>query len=213
MTLKFRFFETALVVALVCSAAGAQVRTGQVSVRRPSVHGKPAARESASPSGYSAMQPQTSQLATVIQISPSGQVSSVFASSANYSSANHFSGVPGLGFDFPHLAAVGGTGNGSSSSFGHSGHHGQGTYIPILFGGYPYYDDPGPDQTDQQAAQPTQLQPQVIVIQQPVPTQQGGDSGNDAAGSTSPSVPDVQAAEIPDVGDFILVRRDGRVLF
>jgi hypothetical protein len=151
----------------------------------------------------------------VIQISPSGQVSSVFSPSANYLGTNNFSGVPGLGFDFPHLAAVGGLRNNSSSSFGRTGHHGQDTFVPILFGGYPYYyDDTGSDQTNESPAQLSQTQPQVIVIQQPVPAQQGADSAErDAAGTASTSLPDTQAAVVPDVGDFILVRRDGRLVF
>ena len=150
----------------------------------------------------------------MIQISPSGQVSSVFSPSVN---SLDFSapGVPGLGFDFPHLAAISGAlGNNSSSRFGNNGQRGQGYYAPILFGGYPYYpDDQGNDQADQQVAQQSQPQPQIIVIQQPVPAQQGGDAGSDA-GNLSASVSESQEpAPIPDVGNFILVRRDGRILF
>ena len=62
-------------------------------------------------------------------------------------------------------------------------------------------------------SQQSQPQPQIIVIQQPVPAQQSADSGSDA-GNLSASVPAPQAdAPIRDVGDFILVRRDGRILF
>jgi len=214
MTLRFRLFAAAVSGMLICSAAGAQVRSGEASVHRMSAHAKPTGRASVKPAGNAATQRQTSQQATIIQISPSGQVSSVFAPSPNYLSSASFSGVPGLGFDFPHLAAVGSGGINSASSFGQSGRRGQGAYLPILFGGYPYYyDDSGSDQADQQPVGPSQPQPQVIVIQQPVPAQQGGDSGSDSAGNTAPSIPDAQVADIPDVGDFILVRRDGRLLF
>jgi hypothetical protein len=150
----------------------------------------------------------------VIQISPSGRITSGFAPDANSFSFDGSSGVPGLGFDFPHLAAISGALGNNSSHFGHHGHRGQGSFVPILFGGYPYYyDDPGYDQPEQQTVQQSQPQPQIIVIQQPVPAQQGADSGSDT-GNLSASESESQAAvPIRDVGDFILVRRDGRVLF
>ncbi len=126
--------------------------------------------------------------------------------------------MPGLGFDFPHLAAISGALGNNSWHFGHNGHRGQDSFAPILFGGYPYYsDDLGYDQQEQQpeqqTVQPSQPQPQIIVIQQPLPAQQGADSGSDT-GNLSASESESQAAvPIPDVGDFILVRRDGRILF
>ena len=86
--------------------------------------------------------------------------------------------------------------------------------MPIFFGGYPYgYEDLGYDQQDQQSVQPSQPQPQIIVIQQPVPVQQGVDSGSDAGNLSAPESESQPVAPIRDVGDFILVRRDGRVLF
>ena len=55
-------------------------------------------------------------------------------------------------------------------------HRGQGYISPIFFGGYPYYYDGSldyeqPEQVDQSQAYPIpgQPQPQIIVIQQPVP--------------------------------------------
>jgi len=151
----------------------------------------------------------------VIQISPSGRITSGFVPFLNSIDFDRTSGVPGLGFDFPHLAAIsGGLANNHFSHFGHNGRHGQSSFVPILFGGYPfYYDDLGYDQPEQQAAPQSQPQPQIIVIQQPVPAQQGADSGGDA-GNLSASVSASQAdVPIRDVGDFILVRRDGRILF
>jgi hypothetical protein len=125
--------------------------------------------------------------------------------------------VPGLGFDFPHLAAIsGGRQNNHFSHFGHNGGHGQSSFVPIFFGGYPYYaDDLSNDQSDQQPEQQPgqQSQPQIIVVQQPVPAQQSADSWSDT-GNLAAAAPEPQAAApIPDVGDFILVRRDGRILF
>ncbi len=95
--------------------------------------------------------------------------------------------------------------------FVHRGRRGQGSFVPIFFGGYPYYEDLGYDQLEQQPAQ--QLQPQVIVIQLPALAQQNVDTRSDT-GNPSTSQPEPQAAApVRDVGDFLLVRRDGRILF
>jgi hypothetical protein len=134
---------------------------------------------------------------------------------ANSFSLDTLSGVPGLGFDFPHLAAISGGLHGDSFFRpGHHGHHGEGSFIPIFFGGYPYYsDDAGYDQPEQQTEQPPQPQPQIIVIQQPVPAQQIADSASNAESDSAPEVAAQTALPARDVGDFILVRRDGRILF
>lgn len=90
--------------------------------------------------------------------------------------------------------------------------------MPIFFGGYPYYgDDTGYDQPEQQPAQPvvqqSSPQPQIIVIQQPVSSQPQVTSSGNEAENLPASGPESEAAPIRDVGDFILVRRDGRILF
>ncbi len=215
MISKLHLFAAALAGVLVCSGAGAQARIESSSLRPSSAHTRPAARASAKATRNFATSSQTSPQAGVIQISPSGQITPGFVTAANLFNFDSTSGVPGLGFDFPHLAAISGAlGNNPSLRFGHNGIHGQGSFVPILFGGYPYYyDDSGNDQPEQQAAQPAQPQPQIIVIQQPVPAQQAADAGSDT-GNSSASVSTVQVdVPTPDVGDFILVRRDGRVLF
>jgi hypothetical protein len=216
MISKFHFFAVALAGALVCSVAGAQVRNEASPVRRSFTHARPAARPTTNSTPPATTRSQFIQHASVIQISPSGRIISGFAPDANSFSLDTFSGVPGLGFDFPHLAAISGALRNNSPHFGHDGHHGQGTFVPILFGGYPYgYDDLGYDQPDQQTLQQAQpqLQPQIIVIQQPVPAQQSADSRSDV-GALSSSEPDSQPAmPVRNVGDFILVRRDGRILF
>ena len=211
MASKFHLFASILAGALVCPLAGAQMRNGGASFRQAPVHigrasGAAGSLPSRAPTGsQSRLQPR------VVQISPSGQITSEFGPIVN---TTDFNGVPGLGFDFPHLAAISaGLRNNRFSHFGR-GRRGQGTFAPIWYGGYPYYyDDSGYDQPEQQIVQPSQQQPQIIVIQQPVPAQQGADSVNDA-GNLSASFASPQAdAPIRDVGDFIFVRRDGRVLF
>jgi hypothetical protein len=153
--------------------------------------------------------------ASVIQISPSGRIISGFVPFPNSFDFDNTSGVPGLGFDFPHLAAIsGGQANNHFSHFGHTGRRGQGSFVPILFGGYPfYYDDLGYEQPERQVVPQPQPQPQIIVIQQPVPARQSADPGSDTENlPASVSAPQADAP-IRDVGDFILVRRDGRLLF
>jgi hypothetical protein len=214
MSSKLQLFVAALAMAMICSSARAQVKSGAFPVRHSSTHAKSAAKVAAKGAPAATTGSQASQFASVIQISPNGQITPGFAPATNAFGADSFSGVPGLGFDFPHLAAVGGSLRNDPQAFGHNGRRGQGAFIPIFFGGYPYYsDDPSSDQQDQQAAQPAQPQPQIIVIQQPVPAQQAADSGSDTGNVSAPAPESEAAASVPDVGDFILVRRDGRILF
>jgi hypothetical protein len=110
---------------------------------------------------------QSSQQSSVIQISPSGRIISGLTPDADSFSFEGNSGVPGLGFDFPHLAAISGAQrNNSFSHFGHNGRHGQGSFVPILFGGYPYYDgDLGYDQPEQQMVQPSPCHVKITLWQ------------------------------------------------
>jgi hypothetical protein len=214
MISKAYFFAAALAGVLFYSAASAQVRNGSSPVRPLSTHARSGARASASSVTPATTGFQPSPQASVIQISPTGRITSGFGPATNSFSFDSIAGVPGLGFDFPHLAAVGGAMRNNPPHFEHHGHRGQDSFVPIFFGGYPYgYEDLGYDQQDQQTVQPSQPQPQIIVIQQPVPVQQGADSGSDAGNLSAPESESQAAAPIRDVGDFILVRRDGRVLF
>src|SRR4029077_3550872 len=189
MISRFHVFAAALAGVLVCSVAGAQVRGGSSSVRRSPGNVRLAPSASANSTGTAHMGSQSSQQTSVVQISPTGRITSEFAPVANSFDLDTISGVPGLGFDFPHLAPIsGGMRNNSSSRFGHNDHRGQGSFVPILFGGYPYYyNDLGYDQPEQQTVQQSQPQPQIIVIQMPVPAQQGADAGSDT-GNISASV-------------------------
>ncbi len=226
MISKFHFFAAALAGVLICSVAGAQVRNGTSSVRGSSPHARPATRASANSMPSVGVGFRSGRQTNFIQFSPSGGIASGFAPSTNSFRFDRFLGVPGLGFDYPHLAAIGGALRNNSSHFGRDGFQGQNSFAPIFFGGYPYYpEDLGYDQQDQpdqqQDQQPDQQavqqpqpqpQPQIIVIQQPAPAPQAADYSNGAANAPA-SDSDLQAAPIPDAGDFILVRRDGRILF
>ena len=189
------------------------MRGGAPSARMAPAHVRSAARISSGAAGISTGA-QAPRPATAIRALPDGRVTSNFLPTGNGVSFGSQNGVPGLGFDYPHLAAISGSSQ-SNQSFrlGRGQHRGQGSFVPILFGGYPYYydyDSQNYDQPQQQAPP----QPQVIVIQQPAPVvaaPQGVDTGTDAAAPSSLATAAV--APVPDVGDFILVRRDGRILF
>ncbi len=155
---------------------------------------------------------QLNRRASVIQFSPNHLIipNSVFLPSSTLI-ADQVS-VPGLGFDYAHLAAVSGNLRFDTPSFRVGRHFRDSGFItPVFFGGYPYYLDAA------DYAPPQQQQPQVIVIQQPVPMtvmpqaapSSSGDSNNNAAAVA----PALSVAPVREVGDFVLVRRDGKILF
>jgi hypothetical protein len=131
-------------------------------------------------------------------------------------------GVPGLGFDYPHLAAIsGGLQNSAAQGFRRGRNSGQGNFVPIFFAGSPYFPYYVDDSLDYEQAeppgQPVQPQPHIIVIQQPVPAaaaQQlaAAQAPSDAAQSSQFS-PAASEAPVRNVGEFILIRKDGRVFF
>jgi hypothetical protein len=117
--------------------------------------------------------------------------------------------VPGLGFDYPHLAAISGNSGGVTSfETGFRGSEGEGFITPVFLGGYPYEYPPAPQE------------PQVIVIQQPSPVivvqQPAPISPAPATPSKDNAVPPPPAANtapVQDVSAFVLIRRDGKLLF
>lgn len=211
-TVKIRHVIAAALGSLLsCFVAGAQMRGGASSGRVSSGRVGPVVRMSSfsAPAGVRSTAAQGIRQATVIRILPNGRVTSNFVSSATSISLGNINGVPGLGFDYPHLVAVSGSLQNNLRS-GRVGRRGQGSFVPIFFGGYPYYPYYDDSQDYDQSQPQTQPQAQVIVVQQPLPQaagQQGSDSGNEPT-TSSPA-----AASVPDIGDFILVRRDGRILF
>ena len=211
MIAKFHILAAALSGILLCSLAGAQNRPGAAPVRMSGMRVRPSARIPAAPM-RAANSP--TQQAGIIQVSPTGGVTTGFSTFSNTFSFDGDLGVPGLGFDYPHLAAISGALRNSSFSSRHHDHFGQGGFVPILFGGYPYYyDNLGYEYEQPPQQAPAQAQPQVIVIQMPVPAQTGAGAGSEGVNYSAPSPGPQAASPVRDVGEFILVRRDGRVLF
>lgn len=136
-----------------------------------------------------------------------------YASTVNPGCRN---GAPGLGFDYPHLAAI----CGRSILRPPLGNFGYGapyySFAPVDYGSDSYTPD-----SDSSANQRVQQQPQVNYNQQPAPSETGeptapvpNNSVNaDGPSNTySPNSPH-NDSRVGDVGEFVFLRRDGRVLF
>jgi hypothetical protein len=214
---KYNLLKVALAGLLVGSPVRAQIHSTNAtpSVRLTTGTPKSTAKASTGSRGMAGPAVRSGQQANAIHLSTIQENPGGFAASPNSFDLEVLSGVPGLGFDFPHLAAINGALHGNSSPrFGPNGHHGGGSFIPVYFGGYPYYsDDAGYDQTEAAPVQQTQPQPQIIVIQQPAPAPRDADMGSNLANDSTAENAQQAAESVPDVGDFILVRRDGRILF
>jgi hypothetical protein len=183
MTRTIHFVGALLVTALVCSAAGAQMRGRGSSMRMPSVRVAPSSR-------VSTALPRAFQQVRLIQITPAGPATSALPSFTNSASF-------GRGFR-----------NNTSSGNRRGARSAPAVFVPILYGGYPYYY--GDSYSDSSDSGQSQQQPQVITDQQPLPAaQQYADSGV-GPGVYLASPP---AAPVRDVGEFVLVRRDGQILF
>lgn len=186
------------------SAAGASLPPRQVPMHVTAPARVPVGSAAPSTSGVRA-----SRQGAVIQISPNDRVISNTGSFANSVNFGDEIGVPGLGFDYPHLAAVSGNFRNPPGA-GRDIHREPNFITPVFFGGFPYYSD----FADYQQVQQQPQQPQIIVIQQPTPAvaaQQAAPALQESsAGATTPAP---LPAPVREVGEFVLVRRDGRVLF
>jgi hypothetical protein len=113
-------------------------------------------------------------------------------------------GVPGLGFDYPHLAAIS---RPVRDGFGRE-HRQIFPFITPIFGSLPLYypfDSEIPDYYNEAEQQPQFITPPVQPqLAAPPPLE-----GNQGASSSMPQVP---APPPPELGQLILVRRDGQVL-
>lgn len=120
--------------------------------------------------------------------------------------------VPGLGFDFVHLAAING-GAGVRALIDPVTQHELALAreirreTPVGFAAFPGFFPGFIPATEQVAAQPTI----VIVPQAAAPEAQPSDRGRAQEPETRSAPPVVEPAR--DVGDFVLVRRDGGLLF
>ena len=196
MVKPLRFGVVAILGLFFSSGAGAQMRGGGAMQMAPVRQAAPMrmASPARTPTMFASGM-QVNRRASVIQVFPNQLITpnSVFLPSSTLI-ADQVS-VPGLGFDYAHLAAISGGLSFNTPGFRVGRHFRDPGFItPVFFGGYPYYADEG------DYAPPQQQQPQVIVIQQPVPMtvmQQAApsvsvDSNNNAAAAPSSSVAPVR---------------------
>jgi hypothetical protein len=226
MIREHRVAAAALGSILLAAGAGAQSHGAGIADRAPSAGVLPLARMAGPAVSGIAARPVVVRAAGRVRIGAGGRVVQGNVPAPNPAGFESGIGVPGLGFDYPHLAAIsGGLQNGGRRGLGRGNRPGQGFIVPILYGGYPYYVDSSLDYDPQQVAEPAQgypaqQPPQIIVIQQPVPAaalaqtsplrQPDSETGLGQA-SVGPA-PDAQAPA-PRAGEIILIRKDGRVLF
>ncbi len=213
MVKPLRLGAVAILGLFFSSGVGAQMRGGGVAIRMaparqaaPMRMASPARTQTVFASGM-----QLNRRASVIQVFPNQLITpnSIFLPSSTLI-ADQVS-VPGLGFDYAHLAAISGGLGFNTRSFRDVGQFQDSGFItPVFFGGYPYYlgaaDYPPP--------QPQQ--PQVIVIQQPVPMtvmQQTVPSVSVDSNNNAATAPPSSVAPVREVGEFVLVGRDGKILF
>jgi hypothetical protein len=144
MNWKVHLTGATIVALLACSAVGAQMRGGGPS--RAPMSARVVPMRVASTARISGVAParhisgtQGTRHSTVIQIAPNGRVISSNGSFANSDDFGDEIGVPGLGFDYPHLAAVSGNFRFNPPGFGRGSHHHRDFVTPVFFGGFPYY--------------------------------------------------------------------------
>ncbi|MGH9681607.1 MAG: hypothetical protein ACRD4Y_16805, partial [Candidatus Acidiferrales bacterium] len=202
---------------LAASLGVAQTRGGSIAGRGVSAPARSAARASRAPmNGYFPASASVRH-AYAPGISPGRFPVYRVTTYPNLGGFGGGGGVPGLGFDYPHLAAISGSmHSGARRGFGGEGRRGQGYFVPIFFGGFPYYYDDSMDY--EQPQQPSQTQPQEIVIQLPpqaverqaIPEEAGSADGAGASATLSRPAP---AEPAQNTSEIVLLRKDGRMLF
>lgn len=195
---------------LVCSLAGAQARGGSAAAPAPGPHAGVASRVAMGSRGSGGTRSSSNQQAGNRSFSSRRAFSGNRPAFLNSPRIDRFSPAPLS--DAPGFAAVGGlAGRDSFSHFGHRDRDRRdpGFLAPILFGSPYYYDDLSGDQPDQQAEQPPQPEgPDATDANQA----QAGNSGGDAASAPAPAADSRPPDPVPDIGNFIFVRRDGSIL-
>ena len=135
--------------------------------------------------------------------------------SADGFNGTDFSNVPGLGFDYPHLAAISGNRRFHGRGFDRRGFDGG---FPFGFSGFllspPVIIDEGAA-TDSQVAPPdSQVAQEDATDDAPIAEQ---DAPRRSRASRPPSEPQAESAQapapVPDVEQYVFVRRDGSLVF
>lgn len=210
MIRPYQFAAALFAAALICSAAGAQRRGGAMPVRMGPVRIAPAPRPSymmASPFAVSS----ASRHFASIRLLPSGQVPSGFIPFANYAGLRGAKGAISSGFGSGYVAtpSSGGLRGSIGTRSGRRTRGRQTVVTPIFIGGYPYYY-PGDYYTDDL----DYAQPLPVDSQQPATVDAGSqDVAPDYEAPAPEAIAPAPPAPVRDIGDFILVRRNGQLIF
>jgi hypothetical protein len=146
-----------------------------------------------------------------IRLLPGGQLRIGFTSFANSGSFHNANSVNSLGVGSPYVSTPSSGGlRGSTGTRSGRGTRGrQALVTPILIGGYPYYF-PG----DYYADTSDYAQPQAIDNQQSAQANAGPQDVDPGYAPPAPvAIAPAPPAPVRDIGDFILVRRNGQLLF
>jgi hypothetical protein len=215
---------------LFCSPLDAQMRAGAASANSSHIrsslpaHVRPILRSPHNRVIQTVSGTQMWSQVAVVHVVPNGHSPSDNWRVINVGNIESENGVPGLGFDYPHLAAIG-----RNIHFNPAVEHNHfgmndSSFAPIFWSDIPGYSDfvdpsviqQAQQEFQQQGQQQGQQQPQVIIIQQPAPIareQVAGRAPQGASNSEAPSIAAPIASPIRDVGEFICVRREGKILF
>jgi hypothetical protein len=217
--MRFGLLAVGLVAIPIIASAQTRIAPAVRSAWHPMPMARPpAARPAATPAhpiivrlpASTTRQGQTSAAATNaldFSVFPNGTFGFLPSTATSFDLNQLLNNVPGFGFDYTHLAAL--QGNLGEKAFidpvtqqdialaeqlSRSTPAFDDGFIPF-WGGYGY-SEPAVEEEPQQ-------QPQVIVLQQPVPV-----SRSESAPSAE-AAPAEQESPLPDVGEFTLVLRDG----
>ena len=213
MGMTLRTASAAVGILMACAAGQAQMRGARMARTAPVVTRSAAPRvvvHSAVPARTIAVTrvPMTTQSRNG-QITIINNVNSTPLVTPQVFDADDFP-VPGLGFDFAHLAAI---------NAGRHHRRFRGTTF-ATFGGFPFVEFPF--FSDSSGVAPVQAAPpQVIIVQQPVPQQAEDDEAEVTPRRSrsrrfySAPAPEAPADAAPGraADEYVLVRRDGGLLF
>lgn len=181
-----------------------------MSARVPSARMAPMSRASFSTSSLAI--PRAASQPAALRYSPNGRMTARFSPFANSTAFRNVNRAKAFGFRSAYSVAPssGGLRGDLFDDFGHGSHRGRNSLVPIVVAGYPfypyylggYYDDSSDyGQPEQQPVPVPEAQQQAVGPED--------DATTPLANYPAPE----PAAAVPDVGDFILIRRDGRILF
>jgi len=194
-------------VAAPARGFSAPVRTVAPPMRVQSGRTPLAVRRSSAPSRTARSIITNCSLLTSVCVQPFVPPQMPISASPQVPNCGIVHGVPGLGFDFPHLAAINRAFNnqfGFSNAF-NSAFVGNGVGVIPFYGAppayYPPYEEETPDSYTERGQQP------IFVVPSPQQSSAAPSPGNSGGASAT-----VSSTPPPELGQLILVREDGQIV-